>query len=499
MTDTTLYLRLSDFRDDSDGFTGREKRLRAEAKRLGWAVGRVVVENDVIPAANGNGRSRPASAFKRRKVVTPSGRAEWRVYRPGFRSIVDDLAAGRTGAMLCEDLDRACRDPRDLEDLVDAVAVSGASARSLSGSLTLTSGGTDAEITMARIMVAMGNKSSRDTARRVAAKRGDLAAAGAYGGGRRPFGYRPDPDAPKYQKTLLMVAAEAAEIRRAAAAVMASGDGMVLKPLARDLRERNVPTVTGAQWTASTLRDVLLKPAVAGLATSGGTLVKASWPEILTREEWEALCAKLTDPARVTTTGNAPRHLLSGIAVCWCGSGIKASGSGKDRQAVGYVCAGRYHLRRHAAQADAWVTAHVTAYLNREDNRDLLRPPARPGADVPALRAEAARLEAIGKRQARMHALGQITDDEMKEGSRARKTRLGEIGAQLAATTEPDPLAEFRDAPDAAVVFDALPLPRQRDVVRLLATVTMLPSGRRGGRGFDPDSVRVLPRGGLNR
>ena len=65
MTDATLYLRLSDFRDDSDGFTGREARLRTEAKRLGWTVGRVVVENDVIPNANGNGRSRPASAFKR--------------------------------------------------------------------------------------------------------------------------------------------------------------------------------------------------------------------------------------------------------------------------------------------------------------------------------------------------------------------------------------------------------------------------------------------------
>src|SRR5947208_8000218 len=97
MTDATLYLRLSDFRDDSDGFSAREARLRTEAKRLGWTAARVVVENDVIPNANGNGRSRPASAFKRRKITTPSGRTEWRVYRPGFRSIVDDLAAGRTG------------------------------------------------------------------------------------------------------------------------------------------------------------------------------------------------------------------------------------------------------------------------------------------------------------------------------------------------------------------------------------------------------------------
>src|SRR6266571_1221741 len=456
MTDGTLYLRLSDFRDDSDGFAGREARLRAEAGRLGWTVGRVVVENDVMPEpknGNGNGRNRPASAFKRRKVVTPSGRTEWRVYRPGFRSIVDDLAAGRTGAMLCEDLDRACRDPRDLEDLVDAVAASGASARSLSGSLTLTAGGTDAEITMARIMVAMGNKSSRDNARRVSAKRG-----------------------------------EADEIRKGAAAVLA---GTSLKAVARDWREREIPSVTGAAWTAAGVREVLAKPAVAGLAVTPEGLVPAKWPAILARETWEALCAMLDGPGRRTNGGNAnePRHLLSGIARCHCGAPVKASGR---KDTTSYVCTEHSHLRRNAAHADAWAAAHITEYLNREDNHDLLRPAGRPGVDVPALKAEAHRLSLIGEKQARMHALGEMPDAEYRAGARARKDRLGKIAAQLATTTAPDPLAEFRDQPDAGEVWATLSLPRKRAVARLLVTVTLLPATRRGS-GFDPDSVRVEP------
>lgn len=480
-----IYLRLSDFRDYSDGFTGRERRLRAEVARLGGTVAEPpVIENDLRPAANG--RARPASAFKRRKVTLPSGRTEWRVYRPGFRKIIDDLAAGRANVM-CEDLDRAARDPRDLEDLVDACAASRGSARSLSGSLTLTDGGTDAEVTAARIMVTMANKASRDTARRVSAKRADLAADGSYGGGRRPFGYRPDPDAPKYHKTLLVVPAEAAEIRKAADAVMA---GVSLKAVARDWRERNVPTVTGARWSAETLRDVLMKPALAGLVPAGGELVRASWPAILEREAWEALTAKLTDPARTTNggTGNEPRHLLSGVARCHCGAPVKVGGGARTKS---YVCTQGNHLRRQAAATDALVLAYVAAYIQGQA-ADLLRPPARPGVDAGALRAESARLTAIGERQAAMHGLGEISDAELRAGSRARKARLDKIAAQLSAETEPDPLAEFRDQPDAGQVLESLPLPRKRAVVRLLASVTLLRSARRG-RGFDEESVQVGP------
>jgi DNA invertase Pin-like site-specific DNA recombinase len=110
--------------------------------------------------------------------------------------------------VLAEDLDRACRDPRDLKDLIDACEQHRASARSLSGSLTLTDGGTDAEITMARMMVTMANKSSRDTSRRVPDARERLAGQ-SYQGGKRPFGYRVAEDTEKYHRNLVADEAEA--------------------------------------------------------------------------------------------------------------------------------------------------------------------------------------------------------------------------------------------------------------------------------------------------
>jgi site-specific DNA recombinase len=66
--------------------------------------------------------------------------------------------------MIAYDLDRAVRDSRDLADLIDTKVLAGFQVKSTTGSLRL---GNDADITMARVLVAMAKKSSADTARRV--------------------------------------------------------------------------------------------------------------------------------------------------------------------------------------------------------------------------------------------------------------------------------------------------------------------------------------------
>jgi DNA invertase Pin-like site-specific DNA recombinase len=503
-----IYLRLSDFRGDPDGFEPREARLREEVARLGGTVAEPpVIEND-LPKANG--RSRPASAFKRVPVRDKAGevvrdpdtgKPVMRVHRPRWQEqVIAPIKTGRVAGVVAEDLDRVARDPRDLEDLVDACAASGGSARSLSGSLTLTSGGTDAEVTMARMMVAMAWKASADNRRRVSAKRADLAADGSYGGGRRPFGYRPDPDAPKYHKRLLIVPEEADEIRAAAAAIMAR---VSLAAVARDWRERGVPSVTGAKWTASGVRGVLAKPAVAGLVVThqdGQRVLRpGNWPAVLKRDRWEALMARLAEPTMVlngtvvprkTSTGNEPKHLCSLWARCGrCGAPVVAGGGGGGRR---YLCSAVPHLGRLSAAVDAMVAAHVIARLERPDAAHLLAPPARLGVDAHALRAEQARLTALAERQAAMWTAGEVTDAEMRAASAERKRRLDAIAAALTATSEPDPLAEFRGQPDARTVWEGLSLPRKREVARLLCRVTLLPATRRG-HAFDPGSVRVEP------
>jgi len=130
----------------------------------------------------------------------------------------------------------------------------------------------------------------------------------------------------------------------------------------------------------------------------------------------------------------------------------------------------------------------IMGYLDRYA-KDALKPPIRKGIDVSALRAEAKKLRERKAAQIRMHALGDLTDEELAMGMRTIRDRLSVVEAQIHAANEPDPIAEFRDKP-AASVWHSLSLPRKRAIIKLLVEITINSTMHRG-RGFDPDSITV--------
>jgi len=481
-----LYLRLSDLRTE-EPFDKREAKLRALADALGWIVFRVVIENDMTPSPDG--KLRPASAFKRKKIMTPSGRYELRVVRPGFREVLDDITTGRVNGLLAEDLDRTLRDPRDCEDLLDACQMTGASARSLSGSLTLTNGGTEAERSMARVMVAMANKASADTARRVAEGR-ERNWGESYQGGRRPFGYVTAKDTKKGQRTLLIVPDESELILKWTNQIL--NQGVSLKAILREIRQNGIPSASGGEWNGRTLKQVLTKPTVAGLAAYKGQLKPAPWPAILERDIWERLCEKVSAPLADTSRGNEPKWLLSGIAkcgICQDGTTVRATGSGTLRGKTGYQCEKIAHLFRSTKYVDMLVELAIIRHIDANVQSDMLKPPVRKGIDTAALRVEAKNLRDRKAAQIRMHSAGVIDDEDLARGMREIRDRLAVVEAQLRACDEPDPITEFRDNP-AETVWKSLSLARKRAIVKLLADITIKPASRRGP-GFDPDSVDV--------
>lgn len=121
-----VYVRISDDPDRLErGVERQEEDCRAFADRLGVEVVEVLRENDT-------------SAFKQRTIVLPSGEKVRRVVRPKFRHMLRLLAEGRADVMVAYDLDRAVRDPRDLEDLIDARVLYGFAVKSVTGSLRST-------------------------------------------------------------------------------------------------------------------------------------------------------------------------------------------------------------------------------------------------------------------------------------------------------------------------------------------------------------------------
>ena len=481
-----LYLRLSDLRTE-EAFDKRIAKLRSLADTLGWIVFRIVIENDMTPSPDG--KLRPASAFKRKKIKTPSGKVELRVVRPGFREVLDDIVTGRVNGLLAEDLDRAVRDPRDLEDLLDACQMIGASARSLTGSLTLTNGGTEAERSMARVMVAMANKQSADTACRVAEGR-ERNWGESYQGGRRPFGFVAAKDTKHLKRTLLIVPDESELIVKWADQIL--NQSISLKAILREIRQNGVPSASGGEWNGRTLKQVLTKPTVAGLAAYKGQLKPAPWPAILERDIWERLCKKLSGPLADTSRGNEPKHLLTGIAkcgICNDGTSVRANGSGTLRGKKGYQCEKAAHIHRNIELVDAWVERNVTAYISRY-GPDILRPEPREDIDTTKLRAERKRLQERKTAQMRMHALGEIDDSDLEVGMRAIRDRLTVVESQLAQASKPDPIPEFRNHGPTRKIWHGLSLARKRALIRQLVDITMLPTARRGP-GFDRGSVKI--------
>src|SRR5260221_11670492 len=95
-----ILARLSDLRDDDErGVDGQVSDGHDYARRMGWGIGprlsHVIIENN----ETGSGL-RGVSAFKRRRIPLPGGRAELRTVRPGFRRALAMPADWRAGGVV---------------------------------------------------------------------------------------------------------------------------------------------------------------------------------------------------------------------------------------------------------------------------------------------------------------------------------------------------------------------------------------------------------------
>ena len=467
----------------SKGIGRQEQDGRALAERLGWTVVKVIPEDDT-------------SAFKRRRIKLPDGATALRTVRPGFREALEGLADGTYDGMIADDLDRVARDPRDLEDLIDVVE-SGRPripVTSVTGSLRLDD---DAGVTMARVMVAVANKSSRDTARRVTRKHQELASEGKPpGGGYRGYGFSAAGHEP--------IDEEAEILREIGDRILGDWDGWTdeervkidptvgesLNSIAADLERRKVPTVTGAPWRDRSVRSVVTKPSVAGLREYKGEIVgKAVWPAIIAEEKWEQLCARLAGRARIVDL--SLQRWLTGVLRCpRCGKLIDGwQGNGGPR----YWCAtpngGCGKIAVKAAFVEDEVERQVLDLLAQPRILEQLRSVADTETTDDA-RKELQEDEAQLKQMAAMWARKELSFVEYTTARRIVEQRVKESRVLLVSRA-PRVLRKLL-AGDVTEGWANLSPADKREVVQALVPGFLVaPHDRSMGNKFDP--ARLVP------
>jgi site-specific DNA recombinase len=443
------------------GVERQERDCRELAARLGWRVAEVFCDNDL-------------SAY--------SGKP-----RPRYRAMLDAIRAGRVGAVLAWHTDRLHRSPLELEDYISACN----DGRDVpthtvqAGPLDLS---TPSGRMVARQLGAVARYESEHRSERVRAASLHRAQQGRRSGGPRPFGYEND--------GVTVRENEAMAVRTAVESLLA---GASLRSVARELNATRLTTSMKARaWDAHSVRALLLKARNAGLREHRGQVIgPANWPAIVPEEQWRAVVAILTNPARRTSPSDA--------RVKWLGSGIyRCAGCGRPSLRVStagrgiacYRCPGERgttgHVVRIAAPLDAYVEAIIIERLSRPDAVELLRPSA-PQVDLPGLRAAANAARARLAEIAEMLGEGELTRTEAQIARSRATARLERAEAEIAAATATSPLAGIVDAPDPAAVWAGLEIGRRRAVLDCLMTVTVLPAIRPGPR-FDPDTVRIDPK-----
>ncbi len=255
-------------------------------------------------------------------------------------------------------------------------------------------------------------------------------------------------------------------------------------------------------WEPSTLRQLLLNPTIAGRRLHRGEDIgPASWEPIVDYGTWLRLRSFLEDPARLTVSnprGPAPRHLLSGIALCGeCGARVKAA-TNLTRMPRAYCCRaeGCMRVTVTADRVDERVEAVLMALFERPAFQSALaraherrEATATAEPDVGSLIAEkeseldiVEKLREVGEMTLRAYVAETKRIEDAIEHLRTRRA----AGVSSAAVRRLLTAATLKDGWKAADLMD------RREVVRLLLEVAIMRATVRG-RKFDPRRVKVNP------
>lgn len=479
-TRCALYARMS--KDNPYGIARQLEDARAKAAELGWqVVGQPYVDDGV-------------SAADKRRV------------RPGYQRLLTDVRAGKLDAVVCWDLDRLTRQPRELEDWADLAEDAGVQVAAVTGHVDLL---TPSGLLSAGIKGQVARSEVRQTKLRMSRALAQRATSGKPHG-RVPYGWQAElfelgryvdsRGVERVQRRRIgddRIDPAAADVVRSTARRLLSGES--LRSIVADLNARGVRSPRGGTWSQQVLRQIMLRESNAGRREHRGEVVGQVTvrPALLDEGTHDRVVALLTDPSRVTNLGRPRAHLLSMLAVCGkCGSdsvtvnpGRTADpAKGRRAEAPGYACRSCYGMRKLQAPVDEYVCELMIERLSRPDAAERLAAPDRSG-EVAAARERIDEIEATLDRAVDSLIAGRINQRQLDRLNAGFAPELTELRAKVAAAMPRADLADLA-GPEAAAKWADAPLDVRRAAINALMTVTLHPSGP-GRRAFDPATVEI--------
>jgi site-specific DNA recombinase len=478
-TRAVIYCRISQDRTGAGlGVDRQREDCEALAERNGWDVIEVYVDNDV-------------SAFRKGSK------------RKDYARMLGDIEDGIATIVIAWHTDRLHRSTRELDDYIDLCEKRGVATHTVqAGAIDLS---TPSGRMTARILGAVAKQESEHKGERVARARRQKALNGEWMGGIRPFGWGVPTGGMKTKvdrKTgeevevpeldMMKAVPEEAEALRYWTDQMLAGAS--IRSLVKWCADKGVLTTRGNPVTHTDMRDMLMRPRNAGIAVYRGEEVgRGKWDPIVDETKYRAVVAILKDPARTTTPGATPKWL--GSLLYRCGRGdcphfVYVTQSG-GRSYPSYRCQTGHGGGRRAETVDQFVEDRIIERLSRDDAHALLLPTP-DDVDVSALQAEAETIRGRMRNLAGMYGGGQIDEVQFTEGTDTARAQLEGITQQLGRAAQVDPLVELVGAKDPRKAWRAMPLDRQRTVLRSLVEVTLKtprPGRMPDGGYFDYEAI----------
>lgn len=455
--------------------------------------------------------------------------------RPDYDRMITDYRTGLFEAIVCWDLDRLTRQPRQLEDWIDEAELRGLRLVTANGEADLTS---DGGRLYARVKAAVARGEVERSADRRSAAELQRARRGLAPKGLRLLGYSTSaeviaheaeavrelfrlsalPDGPSISSMVAALSGqEGAGVPPSIPRLPKRSRALAIERNQRRLAARLKPTEVpdDGPWALSTVLGVLRNPRYAGYSiysgsarrsgsarsaserivrNEDGTPVLGNWEPLIDQVTWNTVQARLNRQSNTARPEPALRHRYLGSGIYRCGLCGRPLTTRSGRYRCGDASGGNRHLIRPYEGIDDFVLSTVRELLTSCDLASRLMTPRAPR--VSRIGVEIAHHRASLSRARRDYEHGHVTANDVARIRRGKASFITKLEEERRGLLRAVGLGDLINCDDPQAMFDGGGLEFQRLVVDSLVEVRVFRQFP-GRRGVDPSTVRVLSRAEL--